>query len=101
MILFKTLIVGTPKNRLAEAVLTSTYNPCFGAKIRKISTFLAKKNQFLKLKNSLFIAWASFRNVVSDSLSPVFFFFFFFFFVVVVVVVVLLDIFRSPNVKYV
>ena len=29
-------IVGTHLNRLAEAVLTSTHNLCFGAKIRKI-----------------------------------------------------------------
>ena len=28
--------MGTRKNRLAEAVLTSTHNLCFGAKIRKI-----------------------------------------------------------------
>ena len=34
--LLKTLIVGTPRqNRLAEAVLTSTHNLYFGAKIRK------------------------------------------------------------------
>ena len=32
----KTSIVGTRKNRLAEAVLTCTHNQCFGAKIRKI-----------------------------------------------------------------
>ena len=31
-------IVGTCKNRLSEAVLTSTHNLCFGAKIRKIYT---------------------------------------------------------------
>ena len=35
----------------------------FGAKIRKISFFFSAENfQFLKLKKSLFIAWASFRN---------------------------------------
>ena len=28
--------MGACKNRLAEAVLTSTHNLCFGAKIRKI-----------------------------------------------------------------
>ena len=32
----KTLIVGTRENRLSEAVLTSTHNQCFGAKVRKI-----------------------------------------------------------------
>ena len=31
----KHIIVGTRKNRLADAVLTSTYNLCFGARIRK------------------------------------------------------------------
>ena len=34
--LLKTLIVGTRQNRLAEEVLTSTHNLCFGQKIRKI-----------------------------------------------------------------
>ena len=34
--LLKTLIVGTRLNCLAEAVLTSTHNVCFGAKIQKI-----------------------------------------------------------------
>ena len=33
--LLKTLIVGTGWNRLSEAVLTSTHNLCFRAKIRK------------------------------------------------------------------
>ena len=32
MILLKTLIVGTRKNRLSEAVLTSTHNLCFEQK---------------------------------------------------------------------
>ena len=36
LFLLKTEIVGTRENRLAEAVLTSTHNLCFGAKIRKI-----------------------------------------------------------------
>ena len=35
LFLLKTLIVGTRWNRLIEAVLTSTHNLCFGAKIRK------------------------------------------------------------------
>ena len=34
--LLKTMIEGTHQNRLAEAVLTSTHNLCFGSKIRKI-----------------------------------------------------------------
>ena len=32
--LLKTLIVGTHQNRLSKAVLMSTHNLCFGAKIR-------------------------------------------------------------------
>ena len=35
LFLLKTLIVGTRLNRLSEAVLTSTHNLCFEAKIRK------------------------------------------------------------------
>ena len=38
--LLKTLIVGTHWNHLAEAVLTSTNNLCFGSKIRKIGICL-------------------------------------------------------------
>ena len=38
LFLLKTLIVGTRLNRLIEAVLTSTHNLCFGAKIRKKCT---------------------------------------------------------------
>ena len=37
----------------------------FLAKLRKISNFSAENFQFLKLKKSLYIAWASFRNDVS------------------------------------
>ena len=36
-----------------EAVLTSTHNLCFGAKIRKISKFLAEIFQIFKLNNIL------------------------------------------------
>ena len=38
LFLLKTLIVGTRWNRLSEAVLTSTHNLCFRAKIRKMYT---------------------------------------------------------------
>ena len=34
----------------------------FGAKIRKISNFFSRNFQFLQVKKSLYIAWASFRN---------------------------------------
>ena len=36
IVLLKTLIVGTHKNRIAEAVLMSTHNLCSGSKIRKV-----------------------------------------------------------------
>ena len=36
LFLFKTYIVGTRSNRLAEAVLTSAHNVYFGSKIRKV-----------------------------------------------------------------
>ena len=52
--------MGTRYNRLTEAVLTCTHNLCFEEKYKKFSD---KKLQFLKLKNSLYIAWACFRNV--------------------------------------
>ena len=38
LFLLKTWIVCTRLNRLSEAVLTSTHNLCFGAKIRKTCT---------------------------------------------------------------
>ena len=42
----------------------STHNLCFGAKIRKISTFSDEKI-FLELLKSLYITQACFRNVKS------------------------------------
>ena len=64
-------LIFAPKHRLwvlvrtasREAVLTCTHNLCFGAKIRKISKFFCRKFSSFKLKQSLFITWASFRNV--------------------------------------
>ena len=43
IIMLKTLIVGTRKNRHSEAVLTSSHNLCFGAKIKKIGIILYSK----------------------------------------------------------
>ena len=39
----------------------------FRAKIRKYQYFSAENSQFFKIKKSLFIAWASFRNEVPFS----------------------------------
>ena len=46
----KTLIVGTRKNRLAKAVLTSTHNVCFGSKIRKLVIPLQTRFFFFYIK---------------------------------------------------
>ena len=45
--------MGTRKNRLAEAVLTSTHNLCFEQKCEKISEFLSENFQFLVMKFSI------------------------------------------------
>ena len=42
LFLVKNIDCGTHKNRLAEAVLTSTHNVCFEQKYKKISDFLKK-----------------------------------------------------------
>ena len=43
--------MGTHKNRLSEAVLTSTHNLCFEQNKKNINDFLLKKFEFLQLKN--------------------------------------------------
>ena len=43
-------------------------NLCFEQKYKKYQNFSAENFQFLTLKKSLFIAWASFRNVLFASL---------------------------------
>ena len=46
-----------------EAVLTSTHNLCFGAKIRKTSFFFSGEIfDFCNPKKFLYITWACFRN---------------------------------------
>ena len=47
--LLKTLILGTRKNRLVEAVLKSIHNLSFGAKIRKISVPSIPQFSYIKL----------------------------------------------------
>ena len=51
-----------PPHLGGEAVLTCIHNLCFEQKLEKYPNFSAKHFQFLKLKNSLYIAWVSFRN---------------------------------------
>ena len=50
---------------LEPPLLTCTHNLCFEQKLEKCQKFSAEIFQFLKLKKSLFIAWASFRNVLN------------------------------------
>ena len=80
--------MGTHYNRLVEAVLTSTHNLCFGAKIRKIGTciplhtpvLLYKRGvkggthftdvflmKLLKKKSCLLVRANSFSNRVEDN----------------------------------
>ena len=55
--------MGTRWNRLSEAVLTSTHNLCFGAKIRKVYPC---KPQFYYIKvgcKGVFVTQTCFRDV--------------------------------------
>ena len=45
--------MGNRKNRLSEAVLTSTHNLCFEQKYEKYLSFLAENFQFLVVKFSI------------------------------------------------
>ena len=44
-------------------VLTCTHNLCFEQKYEKYRNFSTENFHFLQLKKTLYIAWASFRNV--------------------------------------
>ena len=46
--------MGTRKNSLAEAVLTSTRNLCFEQKFKKISEVFSENFQFLEVKFSIY-----------------------------------------------
>ena len=65
----QTLIVGTRYNRLTEAVLTSTHNLCFRAKIRK--NVYPCKPQFYYIKvgcKGVFVTRTCFRDVIQSGL---------------------------------
>ena len=47
--------MGTRKNRLGEAVLTSTHSLCFEQKYEKKSKFLSENFQFLVVKFSVYL----------------------------------------------
>ena len=56
--------MGTCKNRLAEAVLSSTHNLCFGAKIRKIGIPLHNPVLLYKMGyKGVYITRTCFRDV--------------------------------------
>ena len=64
LFLLKTLIVGTRKNHLSEAVVMSTHNLCFRAKIRK--NVYPCKPQFYYIKvgcKGMFVTRTCFRDV--------------------------------------
>ena len=47
--------MGTRKNRLGEAVLTSTHNLCFEQKYEKHQSFLSENFKFLEIKFSIYL----------------------------------------------
>ena len=47
--------MGTRKNRLAEAVLTSTHTLCFEQKYEKYQSFLSENFQYLEVKFSIYL----------------------------------------------
>ena len=47
-----------------HSVLTCTHTLCFEQNQEKYQNFSAENFQFLKLKKSLYIAWATFRNEI-------------------------------------
>ena len=50
------------RNRLAEAVLTSTHNLCFEQKYEKYQSFLTENFQFSEVKIFYIFEYACFRN---------------------------------------
>ena len=62
------LIIFAPKHRLWVLVRTAS-NLCFEQKQQKYQNFSAENVKFLKLKKSLYMAWASFRNASFDLLQ--------------------------------
>ena len=63
--------MGTRKNRLAEAVLTSTNNLCFEQKYEKYQSFLSEIFQFLEVNFSIYLNRRVFLMWMDDSNPPV------------------------------
>ena len=55
--------MGTLENRLTEAVLTCTHNPCFEQKLEKYHNFYLKIIIFTAVEKLQFITYACVRNV--------------------------------------
>ena len=73
--------MGTRKNRLVEAVLTSTHNLCFGAKIRKIGIPCIPQFCYIKVGfKGVYISRTCFPDDIVQfrELNPYPFFFFIF-----------------------
>ena len=56
--------MGTRKNHLAEAVLTSTHNICFSRNMKKISAILSENFQCFGGEIFNIFEQACFRNVI-------------------------------------
>ena len=62
--------MGTRKNRLGDAVLTSTQNLCFEQKYEKYQIFLSENFIFLEVKFSLYLNRRVFVMVCIDLSVP-------------------------------
>ena len=64
--LLNTLTVGTYLNRLGKAVLTTTNNICFGAKMRRKYMYIPLHTQFQYIKlgcKGVYFSWTCFHDV--------------------------------------
>ena len=62
-------MVGTGKNRLVEAILTSTHNLCFEQKYEKYKNFLSEHFHFLVVKFSKYLD-SVFRIMADQDPNP-------------------------------
>ena len=60
--------MGPRKNRLGEAVLTSTHNLCFEQKYENISEFLSENFHFLVVNSSIYLN--RLVSVMANSANP-------------------------------
>ena len=65
--------MGTLQNHLADAILTSTHNVCYGSKIRKIAYPCIPQFYYIKVGyNGVYISWTCFPDgsEVQNPLEP-------------------------------